>query len=81
MGAWTDSSLIFTTEVGTLIHPWNFERTFKGLLEEAKKAWTKEAADAQDLVTLDQIGPRYCFVPRGSTTSDTFTSRCSWRVA
>jgi len=34
--AWTDSGLIFTSEVGTLIHPRNFERTFKGLLKDAK---------------------------------------------
>ena len=33
---WTDTGLIFTTEVGTLIHPRNFERTFKGLLKDAK---------------------------------------------
>ena len=33
--AWTDSGLIFTTEVGTLIHPRNFERTFKDLLKTA----------------------------------------------
>ena len=34
--AWTDSGLIFTSEVGTLIHPRNFERSFKGLLKDAK---------------------------------------------
>ena len=34
--AWTDSGLIFTTEVGTLIHPRNFERSFKSLLKYAK---------------------------------------------
>lgn len=34
--AWTDSGLIFTTEVGTLIHPRNFERSFKALLTTAK---------------------------------------------
>ncbi len=33
--AWTDSGLIFATEVGTLIHPRNFERTFKDLLKTA----------------------------------------------
>ena len=34
--AWTDTGLIFTSEVGTLIHPRNFERTFKTLLSAAK---------------------------------------------
>lgn len=34
--AWTDSGLVFTSEVGTLIHPRNFERTFKLLLKDAK---------------------------------------------
>lgn len=34
--AWTDSGLIFTSEVGALVHPRNFERTFKVLLSAAK---------------------------------------------
>ncbi len=34
--AWTDSGLIFTTEIGTLIHPRNFERSFKALLTTSK---------------------------------------------
>jgi integrase len=33
---WTDTGLVFTSEVGTPIHPRNFERTFKAILSEAK---------------------------------------------
>jgi len=33
---WTDTGLVFTSEVGTPIHPRNFERTFKAILNEAK---------------------------------------------
>ena len=50
--AWTDSGLIFVTEVGTLIHPRNFERTFKGLLVDAKAAWLRTATEAKDLETV-----------------------------
>jgi integrase len=33
---WTESGLVFTSEVGTLIHPRNFERSFKRLLKDSK---------------------------------------------
>jgi integrase len=56
--AWPDRDLdfVFATELGTLIHPRNFERTWYGLQDKTRASWREElekVEDAEGLAKLD----------------------------
>ena len=39
---WPDTGLVFTTEIGTPMHPRNLERTWYALQKKTRAAWSKE---------------------------------------
>lgn len=53
--AWPDTGLVFTSEVGTFLHPRNFTRTWHTLQKNARKSWAEEAEKADDALTVRRL--------------------------
>lgn len=72
---WPDTGLVFVSELGTPIHPRNFERTWHSLQKATRQVWrdaAEEQGDEEAVKRLDksELMPRIDF-----TTSGTFTCR------
>jgi integrase len=57
-GTWPDLDLVFCSEVGTYLHPRNFERSWHLLQERTRAAWVAEATARGDdeVARLDKQG-------------------------
>ena len=53
--SWPDTGLVFVSEVGTMLHPRNFTKTWHTLQENARKGWEKAARETGDALTLKQL--------------------------